>query len=131
MKFKDLTRLAEAMHAIIYPVFLLSHEKVPVGFGQSGRLANNRRRKALAEDRERSKRRMQTLASASGGRLFPAESIADLDSVFPLIEAELRSVYTLGNYPENQDLDGSWRTVEISVEKPGLTVRARPGYHAK
>ena len=73
---------------------------------------------------------MQALADASGGRLFPADSIADLDPVFPLIEAELRSVYTLGYYPDNQDFDGSWRTVEISVDVPDLNVRARPGYYA-
>lgn len=112
VKFKDLTRAAEEMHAIVYPVFLLSGKR----FGRSWS--------------KRGIKRMQALADASGGRLFPAESIADLDPVFPLIEAELRSVYTLGYYPYNQDFDGSWRTVEISVDVPDLNVRARPGYYA-
>ena len=74
---------------------------------------------------------MEALAKASGGRVFPARSIEDLAPVFPLVEAELRSVYTLGYYPENQDLDGAWRNVEVSVDTPGVTVRARPGYYAK
>jgi VWFA-related protein len=112
VKFKDLTRAAEEMHAIIYPVYLLSGKRFGRGWSKRGM------------------RRMQDLADASGGRVFPADSIADLDPVFPLIEAELRSVYTLGYYPDNQEFDGAWRAVEIAVEKPGLKVRARPGYYA-
>lgn len=112
VKFKDLVRAAEEMHAMIYPVYLLSGER----FGRSWS--------------KRGRRRMQELADASGGRVFPAESIADLEPVFPLIEAELRSVYTLGYYPQNQEFDGAWRPVEVSVEKPDLRIRARPGYYA-
>jgi Ca-activated chloride channel family protein len=73
---------------------------------------------------------MEDLARASGGRLFPADDISDLDPVFPLIEAELRSVYSLGYYPDDQNFDGSWRTVEVTVDEPDVTVRARPGYYA-
>jgi VWFA-related protein len=62
--------------------------------------------------------------------LFPADDISDLDPVFPLIEADLRSVYSLGYYPDNQNFDGSWRAVKVSVDEPGFTVRARPGYYA-
>ncbi len=70
------------------------------------------------------------MAHASGGRVFPAESIADLESVFPLIESELRSVYTLGYYPQDQNFDGGWRPVEVQVSRPSTAVRARPGYYA-
>jgi len=128
VKFENLERVAQEMNALIYPVFLLSggrHRVTPRSFVEA------RNWRILAEATKHGSKRMQALASATGGRFFPAKSIEDLDPIFPLIEAELRSVYTLGYYPENQDLDGSWRTVEISVEKPGLTVRARPGYYAK
>jgi Ca-activated chloride channel family protein len=74
---------------------------------------------------------MQELADASGGRLFPAESIDDLEPVFPLIEAELRSVYSVAYYPKNQNFDGAWRQVEVKIKRPGLKVRARPGYYAR
>lgn len=112
IKFKDLKRAAEEMHAIIYPVFLLSGQRFKQGWST------------------RARERMEDLARASGGRLFPADDISDLDPVFPLIEADLRSVYSLGYYPDNQNFDGSWRAVEVSVDEPGVTVRARPGYYA-
>ncbi|MDA0204378.1 MAG: VWA domain-containing protein [Acidobacteria bacterium] len=112
VRFRDLKRAAEEMHAIIYPVFLLSGRRFKKSFF------------------ERAQERMADLALASGGRMFPADDISDLDPVFPLIEADLRSVYSLGYYPDNQDFDGSWRAVEVSVDEPDVTVRARPGYYA-
>jgi Ca-activated chloride channel family protein len=74
---------------------------------------------------------MQDLADASGGRLFPAESISDLDAVFPQVAQELRSVYTVAYYPENQNFDGAWRSVQVKVKRPGVEVSARPGYYAR
>jgi Ca-activated chloride channel family protein len=112
VKFKDLKRAAEEMDAIIYPVFLLSGQRFKQGWST------------------RARERMEDLARASGGRLFPADDISDLDPVFPLIEADLRSVYSLGYYPDDQNFDGSWRAVEVSIDAPGVTVRARPGYYA-
>lgn len=112
VRFKDLQRAAEEMHAIIYPVLLLSGQRFKPSWA------------------ERARERMEELARASGGRLFPADDISDLDPVFPLIEADLRSVYSLGYYPDNQNFDGSWRAVEVSVDEPGAAIRARPGYYA-
>jgi VWFA-related protein len=126
VRFGDLERMAKEMNAIIYPVLLLSSGRQPV----TGRFAN-RDRVLLAEAQRQAARQMEALAKASGGRVFPARSIEDLEPIFPLVESELRSVYTLGYYPANQDLDGAWRTVEVTVDKSDVTVRARPGYYAK
>ncbi len=113
IKFKHLRKAAEEMNAILYPIFLRSGER----FGR------NWSRKA--------RERMQELADAAGGVLFPAASIEDVEPVFPLVEAELRSVYSVAYYPKNQDFDGAWRKVEVRVSRPGVTVRARPGYYAQ
>lgn len=124
VKFEDLERMAQEMSAIIYPVLLLSPGRQPM-------TRMDRNRVLLLQNLRQAGRRMEALAKATGGRVFPARSIEDLEPVFPLVEAELRSVYTLGYYPQDQDLDGAWRNVEISVDPPNLTVRARPGYYAK
>jgi Ca-activated chloride channel family protein len=113
VKLKQLLKAAEEMHALVYPVFLLSGER----FGRNWS--------------KKAQRNMQELADASGGRLFPAESIQDLEPVFPLVEAELRSVYSVAYYPENQNFEGGWRSVQVKVKGPGMKVRARPGYYAK
>jgi VWFA-related protein len=73
---------------------------------------------------------MDQLAAASGGRLFAASSIDDLEPVFPELAEELRSVYSVAYYPENQSFDGKWRNVAVEV-RPGVVIRARPGYFAR
>lgn len=113
IKFKRLVKAAAEMNALVYPVFLRSGER----FGR------NWSKKARA--------RMQQLADASNGRLFAAISIQDLDPIFPLIEAELRGVYSVAYYPSDQDFDGNWRTVKVQVPRPGITIQARPGYYAR
>ena len=113
IRFKRLAKAAAEMNALIYPVFLRSGERFGRGWSQKAR------------------ERMETLAAASKGRLFPAMSIQDLDPVFPLIERELRGVYSVAYYPSNQDFDGAWRSVEIKAGGPNVTIRARPGYYAR
>ena len=113
VKFSRLVKAAEEMHALIYPVFLRSAERFNPKFAKAAR------------------ENMQKLADASGGRLFPALSVADLEPVFPEIEAELRSVYGVAYYPKNQEFDGKWRKVEVRVDRPRVNVRARPGYYAR
>jgi VWFA-related protein len=112
--FKDLRRAAEAMEALIYPIFLDQFTAVPPpGWAK------------------KAKENMQELADVTGGRLFVASSVRDLDPVYPQVAEELRSVYTLAYYPSNQEFDGSWRNVEVRVKRPGARVRTRSGYFAK
>jgi len=113
IKFKRLVKAAEQINAMIYPIFLRSGERFGRGWSKKGR------------------EKLEELAAASGGKLFPAVSIADLETVFPLVEDELRSVYSVAYYPKNQDFDGSWRDVEVRVKKRGAQVRSRSGYYAR
>ena len=107
-----LTEAAGEMDARIYPVFLLSGER----FGRNWS--------------EKARTRMAALARETGGRLFTASSVADIEPVLPQLAREMRSVYEIAYYPANQDFDGSWRRVRIRVSLPGAQVRARPGYFA-
>ena len=62
--------------------------------------------------------------------MFPARSIRALDPVYEQVAEELRSVYTIGYYPKNQDFEGSWRNVEVRVSRANARVHTRPGYYA-
>jgi len=68
------------------------------------------------------------LVEASGGRLYRATTIVDLDEAFEEVARDLREQYTLCYYPANQARDGSYRRIRVEVVRPGLTVRARAGY---
>lgn len=113
VSFKKLLRGAAEMNTLIYPVFLRSGERF--GRGWSGR----------------ARKQMSKLAKTSGGRLFPARSIQDLEPIFPLIEKELRSVYSLSYYPKEQTFDGAWRKVDVQVKRRGISIRTRDGYYAR
>ncbi len=113
LRSAGLIKAAGEMDARIYPVFLLSGER----FGRNWSV--------------RARKRMEALARKSGGRLFTARSVADIEPVLPQLAEEMRSVYEIAYYPKNQDFDGSWRRVRVEVRLPGAQVRARPGYFAE
>jgi VWFA-related protein len=73
---------------------------------------------------------LQGLADASGGRLFPAASPADLGDALSQVARELRSEYTICYYPSNQARDGTRRQLRLEVNRTGAVVRARTGYLA-
>jgi hypothetical protein len=72
----------------------------------------------------------RSLAQATGGRFLAHRSrdaLADVD----LIEGATRFGYVLGYYPSKGALDGKFRNVRVSVNRPGLTVLVRSGYFAR
>jgi VWFA-related protein len=74
---------------------------------------------------------LSELTGASGGRafrLFTGRNYA-LDSLAALMLEELHQQYTLGFYPTTRK-DGSWRKLEVRVNKPDAQVRYRSGYYA-
>ena len=85
--------------------------------------------RASATANESSRRdEMMTLASATGGRTSsragnPARAAADAI-------AENGTYYLLGFYPDPPPSDGRFHEIHVAVTRPGLRVRARPGYIA-
>src|SRR5688572_12523901 len=71
------------------------------------------------------------MTGASGGqtfRMYTGRNYA-LDSIAALILEELHEQYTLGYYPATPK-DGSWRTIQVKVDRPNSVVRTRSGYYA-
>ena len=69
-----------------------------------------------------------TLAQDTGGLLF--NNTNNLRQGFERIESDLRNYYLVGYTPSNDKFDGRFRTIEVKVKRPGLTVAARKGYFA-
>jgi VWFA-related protein len=110
LSFDRLRRAAAVTPALIYPVYLDSRN---IFYGA------------------RARRQMEELAAASGGRLFSARSVEDLEPVYAQVAEELRSVYTIAYYPKDQNFDGRWRRVQVRVKSLGVRVRTRAGYFAR
>jgi len=68
------------------------------------------------------------LAEDTGG--FLVHDTNDLKTGFRRINADMRFYYLLAYEPTNQDYDGSFRKIEVKVQRGGVKVRARKGYVA-
>jgi VWFA-related protein len=71
---------------------------------------------------------LRFLSSATGG--FLTRHTNDFSKALNRIDAEARSHYILTYQPEDLNFDGRFREIRVVVNKPGLKVRARPGYWA-
>jgi VWFA-related protein len=70
------------------------------------------------------------LASLTGGRSFHLRDPKELQSTLQAIAADLGSQYLLGYAPTAAVRHGEdeWRSITVTVDRPGVTVRARSGY---
>ena len=78
---------------------------------------------------ERGRKYLQGLADNSGGRLFEADTIENLEASFSGVAEELRRQYSVGYYPDGTGQPGERRKVKIEiVAKPNAIVRAKSTY---
>ncbi len=69
------------------------------------------------------------IAAETGGRFFSPDKVGELLKVFNEISAELKNHYLLA-YTPKRAADGTWRQIELKVDRPGSEVRVRKGYFA-
>jgi len=78
--------------------------------------------------KSRPTRDLRKIADETGGGYFELLKTADLAPTFTRVAQELRSQYLIGFAPAN--LDGKVHKLEVKVNRPGMTVRARKSYLA-
>jgi Ca-activated chloride channel homolog len=72
------------------------------------------------------------LAAATGGRSFHAREPRELVSTMATIARELRFQYLLGYVPaRGVSPDRAWHTIDVTVIRPDVRVRARDGYFSR
>ncbi|MBI4907806.1 MAG: VWA domain-containing protein [Acidobacteria bacterium] len=114
VSFPKLLRAAESWNALVYPIYLDPFSKLPPPSWAV-----------------KAKKQMSSLADATGGKLFTASGLRDLEPVYSQVAEELRSVYSITYTPKNQNFDGAWRRVQVRVKERGAIVRTRAGYFAR
>jgi hypothetical protein len=75
-----------------------------------------------------SKASLRQLSEESGG--FAAVNRNDTSTVFDRIVQDNSAYYVLAYYPAASSTDGKFHKIEVKVNHPGITVRARRGYTA-
>ena len=83
---------------------------------------------ALADEVRMGQDSLRVLSDETGG--FATVNTNDIAGAFNRLVEENSSYYVLGYYPSNERRDGRFRKIEVRLNKPGLTVRARRGYVA-
>lgn len=74
------------------------------------------------------RRGLNRLASETGGRSFFVDDAAQLQAIYDTIQRELRSRYLLAYQSSNTSESKSFRTIEVTLAKPGLEVKTMRGY---
>jgi VWFA-related protein len=71
---------------------------------------------------------LQAYALATGGNFESEYRQRGIETSFANIAKEVRTQYTVGYYTHEPFIDGKYRTVEVKVLRPNLTVMAKKGY---
>lgn len=82
----------------------------------------------MARVRTRPDRGLRRLSDETGGGYYEFKKTEELGPAFTRVAQELHSQYLLGFTPGQ--LDGKVHKVQVNVDKPGLTARARRSYVA-
>ena len=73
---------------------------------------------------------LKNFAEKTGGIFVPTGGGSVMRDTFKRIVDELSSQYTVGYQPTNTKMDGKWRSLELRISRPNLTIRTRKGYNA-
>jgi len=108
---ENLVRASQQSGVLIYSVGLLSEEE---------------RREA-----KRAERALDALAEATGGEAYFPKDVSEVERIAHQVAHNIRNQYSIVYTPSNQNMDGTFRQIKVTVKAPGNpTVRTRSGYYA-
>lgn len=112
---------ADSLGVTIYPLALPT--------GDPARLADPTPRQIAMFKAARS--RLQLVADRTGGTLNAIRRLEDMGTLYAVVAADLRTLYTLEYSPRNEKKDGKWRAIKVETNDPDLISRSRQGYFAR
>ena len=82
-------------------------------------------------ERKRARRALDALTKASGGLAYYPEEVTSVEEIAIKVAHEIRNQYVIAYSPSNQELDGSYRRIQVKVKGQGKPIaRTRSGYYA-
>ena len=114
-----LTRIAQD-EATIYPIYFDTEYEIVVKRGTGNH-----------QDYVTARKQLEDVADLTGGLLFKATRIEDLEGVYKRVAAELHSLYSVAYSAKNTKKDGKWRSITIKVNRDKAQARTRRGYYAQ
>src|SRR5262247_244832 len=83
---------------------------------------------------KKAKELLSRIADDSGGKAYFPRDISEIPAIAAQISKDLRTQYVVSYYPTNDNRDGAFRIVQVSVNSQGtrkLIARTRRGYYAR
>jgi len=114
ISYADLIESIQNSNTTIFPIFLDTFG------GAEGRF------------RENSQRTLEYIAEQSGGSIYTAKKLDDLEGIYDRVLKGVGTVYTIGFSPDAESTGRTWRTIKVEVpSRPTLRLRHRPGYFTR
>lgn len=120
ISFNAMSEHIQEADTLVFPIFIDTEQELVDELGQSVTRAYAIARSQLKE-----------LADATGGGIYYAQQVTDLEGCYEAVAADLRTIYSLGYYPSNSEHDNTFRRIQVKVDRDDAQVRARRGYYAK
>jgi Ca-activated chloride channel family protein len=128
---KQNLRDAQESNVVIYTVHYNTLPQLPERLSQITNLkAREHVRTRMIKEYGVGANYLQFLSDKTGGRIYQAETLADVPQAFDAITDELGRQYSLGYYPKGQVEPGEKRDIKVRTRSPNLVVRARESYVA-
>ena len=116
--FESVLARASSSQATLFPIYLDTEYEQVV-----------EKRNVSSVVYKTARRQLDQLAEGSGGTLFRADRVEDLEGVYRKVVAELRTLYSLSYYaPPGTGAGRQWRAVRVKVARPEAVASTRPGY---
>jgi len=108
---ESLVKLAQQDGTLIYAIGLLGEED--------------------KSDAAKARRALKLLVESTGGQVFYPKDVSDVEPIAHEVAHDIRNQYSIWYAPLNDNLDGTFRSVKVTVKGPGSPVaRTRLGYWA-
>jgi VWFA-related protein len=128
---KDIIWRARVDDVMVYTIGFRDDTATPGFFRGPGRTRGGMGRSPQGpggESGDEGARALKELAEQTGGGHFEMKALYDLNATFARVGEELHRQYRLGFVP--QTLDDEMHKLEVSVQRPHMTVQARKNYFA-
>jgi VWFA-related protein len=123
VEFRELLQRANRANVSFYPIDprgLVAFDD-PIGPGRPAGPVSDMRRLSSRQDG------LRTLAADTDGTVVLN---TDIERALPRLLTDVGAYYLLGYVSTNPKLDGRYRRLTVRVKRPGVELRARPGYLA-
>ncbi|HEX5735946.1 MAG TPA: VWA domain-containing protein [Blastocatellia bacterium] len=117
LEFEELVGRIEEEEVTIYPIYFDTEYQMVV-----------KEHMNTHEEYVKARQQLQTIAERTGGELYKATRVEDLEGVYQKIASELFTLYSVAYLPKDVTDERRWRRVSVKVNREGVKAKTRQGY---